>query len=105
MAIATHQNTTTNAETVYTSTNSTAITMLSLCNTSASAVVVDLNVVPSGDSVGDDNLMLSSLSIAADDTYVIYSGGEKLLLDNGDFISVTSDTINVLTSITSYSTI
>ena len=105
MAIETHQNTTTSAETIYTSTNDTAITHLAICNTSASAVTIDLNVVPNGGTVADTNLMLSSLSIAANDTYVLYSGGEKMLLGNGDFISITSSAGNVLTSIISYTSI
>jgi len=91
--------------TVYTSTNSTAITNLTLCNYTASAVTVSLHVVPSGDAVGNGNIMLDTISISAHNTYVLYGGGEKLLLDNGDFINVVASTGTSVTAITSYTTI
>lgn len=91
--------------TVYTSTNDTAITNLTLCNYSASSVTVSLHVVPSGDSVGNGNIMLDTLSINAHDTYVLYAGGEKLLLENGDFVNVIASAGTSVTAITSYTTI
>lgn len=91
--------------TVFTSTNSTAITNLTICNYSAANVTVSLHVVPSGDAVGNGNIMLDTLSINAHDTYVLYGGGEKLLLDNGDFVNVICSAATATTAITSYTTI
>ena len=90
---------------VYTSTNGSAITNLTLCNYSASNVTISLHVVPSGDTVGNGNFMLKDLTITAGDTYVLYAGGEKLLFDNGDFINVISSVNSAVTAITSYTAI
>jgi len=91
--------------TVYTSTNGSAITNLTLCNYSASNVTVSLHVVPNGDTVANTNIMLDTLTITAGDTYVLYTGGEKLLFDNGDFINVISSVNSAVTAITSYTAI
>ena len=90
---------------VYTSTNSSAITNLTLCNYSASNVTVSLHVVPNGDTVANTNIMLDTLTITAGDTYVLYAGGEKLLFDNGDFINVIASAGTAVTAITSYTAI
>jgi hypothetical protein len=91
--------------TVYTSSNSSAITDLTLCNYSASNVTVSLHVVPSGDTAGNGNVMLDTLTIGAHDTYVLYGGSEKLLLDNSDFISVICSATTSVTAIASYTAI
>jgi hypothetical protein len=90
---------------VYTSTNSSAITNLTLCNYSASNVTISLHVVPNGATATDANIMLKDLTITAGDTYVLYTGGEKLLFDNGDFINVISSVNSAVTAITSYTAI
>ena len=87
---------------VYTSTNETAVTYLSLCNHSASPVTLDVHLVISAGSPGTDNLIISQLVIPADDSYVIYGAGEKIILDNGDTIQIVADTINVITAVSSY---
>ena len=91
--------------TVYTSTNSTAITNLTLCNFSNANVTISLHVVPNGTVVTTSNMMLDTLTITAHDTYVLYSGSEKLLLDNGDFINVFGSIDGAVTAITSYTAI
>lgn len=98
-------NVTNSATTVYTSTNNTAITYLALTNATASAVAVDIHIVPSGDSVGNINLVASALDIAATDTYQLYSGGEKLLLANGDIVSITANVATGINAVTSYTAI
>ena len=93
------------ATTVYTSSGSTAITSISFTNYTASAVLVDINVVPSGDSVANVNTMVKDLVIDAKDTYHMYTASEKLLLSNTDFISCTANTASALNSIVSYTSI
>jgi hypothetical protein len=93
------------ATTVYTSSGTTALTYLSITNYTASAVDVDLHIVPSGDSAGDANLVAKELTIDAKDTFYFYGGGEKLLLDASDFISATANTATSLNCVVSYTTI
>jgi hypothetical protein len=77
--------------TIYTSSGDTAVTFVSLCNVTGSSVTLDVNIVPSGDAVADGNLMLDALTINANDTYIIYVGGEKILLEGGDTITADID--------------
>ena len=77
-------NVTTAAANVYVSAGATAITFMSLCNYSAGNVTANVYVVPSGGSVGNANVILASIELTALDTYQLYAGGEKLLLDTGD---------------------
>ena len=93
------------ATTVYTSTGQSAVTYISITNYTASAVDVDLHIVPSGDSAGDANLVAKELTIDAKDTFYFYGGGEKLLLDASDFISATANTATSLNCVVSYTTI
>ena len=93
------------ATTVYTSSGNSAITYMTFTNYTASAVAVDINVVPSGDSVGNVNLIADSLEIAANDTYQIYASGEKLLLENGDLVSATANTASAIGCVVSYTSI
>jgi hypothetical protein len=90
---------------VYTSSNSSAITNLTLCNYSVSSVTISLHAVPSGGAAGNGNIMLKDLTIAAGDTYVLYGGSEKLLLDNNDFINVICSATSSVTAITSHTAI
>ena len=91
--------------TIYTSTNSTAITNLTLCNFSNANVTISLHVVPNGTVVTTSNMMLDTLTITAHDTYVLYGASEKLLLDNGDFINVICSSASAVTAIVSHTAI
>jgi|APSaa5957512622_1039677.scaffolds.fasta_scaffold109038_2 hypothetical protein len=88
--------------TVYTSTGNNAITLITLCNYSIGNETVSVHIVPSGDGVGDDNIMLKDLPITSGDTYVIYQGGEKILLEDGDLVNVIASGASAITAITSY---
>ena len=108
MAIST-TNVTTAVGNVYVSSGNSAVTFLSLCNVGAANVTANVHVVPSGDSADSTNLTVIGLDISASgantgDTYQLYSGGEKLLLGNGDSIQVSSSA-NTVTAITSYTSI
>lgn len=98
-------NVSTTTSAVYTSSGNTAITWLSLCNYSVGNVVANVHVVPSGGSANSINKILSSIDILTLDTYQIYSGGEKLLLANGDTIQIDASGNSAVSAVTSYTTI
>jgi len=74
----------TSATTVYTSTNTTAITCMFFMNDNAASRTLDVHVVKSGESLGTANKIVKTITIDPADTYVINI--EKLVLDNGDTI-------------------
>ena len=88
--------------TVYTSTNNTAITFAAFTNYTAATISVDIHVVPAGDAVGNVNCVVKGLEITATDTYQMYAGGEKLLLDNNDFVSAVANVATGVNSVISY---
>jgi hypothetical protein len=93
------------ATTVYSSTNNTAVTYMQLTNTSAGALTVDIHVIPNGDSLSTTNAVAKTLSIAATDSYQLYTGGEKLLLANGDTVQVTASAATGINSVVSFTAI
>ena len=103
MAIST-ANVTTAGNIVYTSSGNTAVTWLSLCNTGMSNVTANVFAVPSGNTAGASNQIAYTLLLQSGDTYQIYVGNEKLLLDNGDFIQADA-TANTVTSVVSYTSV
>lgn len=88
--------------TIYTSSNDSAVTLMSFCNHGALTVSINIHVVPNGDSPTVDNLLAYQLDIDAGDTYIFYKGGEKLLLGNNDYISITASEPNILAAIVSH---
>ena len=78
----------TGATTMYTSTNTTAITCMFFFNDNAAARTINLHVVQSGDSATTTNQIVKAISIDAGDSYVINL--EKLVLDNGDTIQASA---------------
>ena len=94
-------NVTTLTDSVYTSTGSSAITFMSLCNYSGANVTANVHVVPDGGVPSNVNLVLSNLEITAADTYQLYSGGEKLLFADGDSIQVQVSANNAVTVVVS----
>lgn len=95
---------TTVGNTVYTSSGNTAITWLSLNNWGPSNVTANLYAVPNGSVAGNVNQIAYALLLQSGDTYQIYVGNEKLLLNNGDFIYVDA-TANQVSAVTSYTSI
>ena len=93
------------ATTVYTSSNNSALTFVSFTNYTASAVTLTVNIVPSGDSVGNVNIVTNTLEVAANDTYQLYCNSEKLLLENGDFVSATANVASSVNCLVSYTAI
>lgn len=89
---------TTSATTVYTVPASSAVKVATatLCNTSASAVTVSVSVVPSGGSVDGTHVVVSSYSLAGNDSMSI-TEIVGALLDAGAFVSITCSTGAVIT--------
>lgn len=97
MAITSTSITTTSTTAIYTSTNSTACTVIYICNTSPSTVTVTVNV---GAAATTANTIYKLLSILANDTYVINM--ERLMFDNGQSIWVTASAGNAVVTTVSY---
>lgn len=92
---------TTSGGNIYTSTGSTVITWLSICNTTAGNITANIHVLNSGASANTMNTIASEVLITAGDTYQVYTGNEKLLLDNGGAIYAVANA-NSLSAVTSY---
>ena len=88
--------------TVYSSSGDSAVTYLSLCNFSASPVTLDVHLCPSDAAVSTENIIISQLTIPADDSYVLYGAGEKILLSNTDAIKIVAGTASAVSAVTSY---
>ncbi len=100
MSIATANITTTGGN-IYTSTGNTVVTWLSICNTTAGNITANVHVLSSGASANAMNTIMSNVLITAGDTYQIYTGNEKILLDNAGAIYAIANA-NALSSVTSY---
>jgi hypothetical protein len=70
----------------YTAAGDVAVTVIYICNTSATDGDVDVYLVPNGQSVGSQHLIYKNLIIRSNDTYIIDS--EKLILGTGDKIYI-----------------
>lgn len=98
-------NVTTSTANAYVSSGNTAVTFLSLANYSASNVTANVYVVPSGDTVGNLNIVTANLLITTQDTYQFYAGNEKLILANGDSIQVNASANSSIAAVVSYTSI
>lgn len=85
---------------VYTSSGTTAITAMYLCNYSGGTVNVSVYVVPSAGTAGNTNIIYQNITISAGDTYVIDT--ERLILDNGETIQASADAGSAVNIVTSY---
>ena len=97
-------NVTTAGNVVYPSIGNTAVTYFALCNYSASNVTANVYVVPSGQTPGNTNTLVSNLTIQANDTYFLYIAAEKIILGNGDSLQASANA-NTVTATTSYTSI
>ena len=89
------------AASVYTSSGSSAITTMYLCNRTASPVTVNLFVVASGGVASQaNNMIYSNLVIASNDTYVME--WERILLTNGDSVQANASAASSIVSTVSY---
>jgi len=70
----------------FTASGDVAVTVIYICNTSATDGDVDVYLVPNGETVGSQHLIYKNLIIRSNDTYIIDS--EKLILGTGDRIFI-----------------
>lgn len=84
------------ASSIYTSSGSSAITTVHLCNYTASTVYANVFLVPSGNTPGNNNVIYSNVSITAYNTLIIYA--EKFILSNGDQIDANCSASNSVTA-------
>jgi len=87
---------------LYTSISDSAITMMSLCNYGAAQISATMHIVKSGDTPGVHNLLIKDIIIPPSDTYISYHGGEKIILEDGDYVSAIVNVTNSVTSIVSF---
>lgn len=93
------------ATTQYTSTNvKTAIDKFTVTNTTGSAATIEINIVSSGGSVSDSNVVLHSKSIEAGQTYQCPEVVGHYM-EAGSFISTTAGTASALTIMASGRTV
>lgn len=96
---------TTTVGNVYVSSGNTAITWMSINNYSVSNVTANVHVVPVGSSANVQNQILTNLEIAAGDTYQLYVGNEKLLLESNTSVQAVANTNSALNVVVSYTPI
>lgn len=87
---------TTTASSIYTSTGSSAITTIHLCNYSGSTVTVDLYAVPNGSSAANATIIYSNVEITSTNTYFISQ--EKFILSNGDALYAKASSDSAVTA-------
>ena len=97
MAITNTRLTTTSPTTVFEAVGQQAITVIYICNTTATPVSFNMFVINSDDSIGPayNNMAYSSVELTANDTYVISQ--EKIILDSGDLIDFEANTADCIT--------
>lgn len=98
-------NVTTSTANAYVSSGDTAVTFLSLANYSASNVTANVYVVPSGNTVGNLNVVVANIQITTEDTYQFYAGNEKLVLANGDSIQINASANSAIAAVVSYTSV
>ena len=83
--------------TVFQAAGQQAITVIYICNTSGTDAEVNVYAVNNDDSTsgGNDNMILSQLSVTANDTYIMSL--EKLILDDLDKLEVEANIPDVIT--------
>ena len=87
-------------DTVYQSTNQTAVTTMYFCNITSSMYTLNIHLVPSGGTASTNNLIYYALQIAPNDTYVMDT--ERLILDNGDMIICEASGTGAIVATVSY---
>ena len=85
---------------VYTSSGTTAITAMYMCNYSGSTVTVTVHVVPDGGTADNTNIIYKDIDIISADTFLLDT--ERLVLDNNETVQVAASAGSAVAVTTSY---
>lgn len=83
-----------------------AITTLMICNVAnydsggSNDCTFDLHIIPDGQSIGNDNIVVNNLNVAGADTFTFDT--EKIIIDEGDTVVLAAQIANRLTATLSY---
>jgi len=83
-----------------------AITTLMVCNNGnydsggSNDCAFDLHIIPDGQSIGPNNLVVNNLTVAGADTFTFDT--ERIIIDEGDTIVLAGQIANRLTATLSY---
>lgn len=99
MAI-TNSTLTTTATAIYTSSGTTATTVMYFHNIDGSAQTFNLYVVPSGETLANVHKIYGSHSVNSGDTYVLDM--EKIILSNGDALYANASVNSTIVTTLSY---
>jgi len=84
------------AANIYSSSGTSAITTIHLCNYSGSAVTANIYICPANAAPGSSNIIYSNVSINSHDTLIVQT--EKFILSNGDAIKANCSASNSVTA-------
>lgn len=84
------------ATSIYTSSGTSAITTIHLCNTTGASVTANVYIVTDGGTAGSGNAIYTNLSITPQNTYIVYA--EKFILSDGDSIQANCSATNSVTA-------
>jgi hypothetical protein len=93
---------TTAGNTIYTSTGNTVITWLSITNYSTGNVTANVHVVPAASSANTQNIIISNVLITAGDSLQLYTGNEKLILENATIVYAIANANTALNAVSSF---
>lgn len=85
---------------IYTSSGNSSTVVIFFCNTTASAVTIDVYAVPNAGAASATTQVISEVSINAKDTYIMNL--EKFILANGDSIHAKASAGTAITATVSY---
>lgn len=71
------------------------------CNISSTDVAISIHVFPSGNTAGNNNIVIKDILLSAGDTFV-WESSAKLILDVGDTISAVCSIANAVVATTSF---
>jgi len=96
MAILNTRLTSGTAANIYSSSGSSAITTIHLCNNTGTAATCNVYIVTAGNIASGNNAVYSNLSVSAQNTFIVYA--EKFILSNGDTIKANSSLPDSITA-------
>ena len=87
---------------VLTSSGNTVLTWMSVTNYTAGDATANIHVMRSGGLASNVNMIVANVLITAGDTFQLYVGNEKLVLENGTSVYAIANISNALSTVLSY---